>query len=309
MEKIDLSVIILNYNAKLFVKKCLESIERASKDRYKWEVIVVDNASSDGSVEAIKKCISNFSAKGGLASDWQLIENKKNLGFSRGNNAAVPKAKGRYLLFLNPDTIVNKNTFSYMLRFMNQHPGVGAATCKLKLPTGGLDEAAHRGFPTPWNAFYHFFVIERIFPTSRFFSGYTLGYLPKNTTHEIDALCGAFMIVRREAGEEMGWWDEDYFWYGEDIDFCYRLKQKGWKIMYVPQVSILHYKGISSGVKRYSREFSTASRKTRRAAAQASIDAMRIFYRKHYIGRYPAPVLWLVWAGIWVLEKYRLLFW
>ena len=117
------------------------------------------------------------------------------------------------------------------------------------------------------------------------------------------------MMVRREVGEKIGWWDEDYFWYGEDLDFCYRIKQNSWKIMYVPNVSILHYRGISSGIKKHSREFSVATRAIRKNSAKASIAAMKIFYKKHYAKKYPAPVLWLVWLGIWILEKYRLLFW
>ncbi len=307
----DLSIVILNYNAKNFVTQCIQSIvhqgrmslwSKRSKDtKYSYEIIVVDNASSDGSIEMLREMRKK--------TKFQLIENKENLGFSKGNNVAVPYAKGRYILFLNPDTIVAPNTFVYMTRFMYKHPQVGAATCKLKSPTGGLDEAAHRGFPTPWNAFCHFFGLERLFPKSRLFSGYTLGYLPRTTIHEIDALSGAFMIVRRKAGEGVSWWDEDYFWYGEDVDFCYRLKKAGWKIMYVPSVSILHYRGVSSGIKRQTREVSVATKETRKMAARASIEAMKIFYKKHYTERYPQSVLWLVWFGIWILEKYRLIFW
>lgn len=301
----DLSIIILNYNAKKFVVNCLESLVKANKSGYEWEIIVVDNASTDGTVEELK----NEKTKKLKNINFQLIENSKNFGFSKGNNVAVPGAVGRYLLFLNPDTVVAKNTLSYMVRFMDANEEVGAATCKLVLPSGLLDDAAHRGFPSPWNAFCHFFGIGSIFRTMQLFSGYTLGYLPTNKTHEIDALSGAFMIVRRVAGEQVGWWDEDYFWYGEDIDFCYRLKEKGWKIMYVSDVSILHYKGVSSGVKKHTKEISSATRETRKRSAKASIEAMRIFYKKHYVGKYPAPVLWLVWTGIWLLEKYRLLFW
>lgn len=299
--KIDLSIIILNYNAGQFVVECLESVENADKGGLTLEIIVVDNASTDDSLEKLKEL--------NKIRTFQLIENKENFGFARGNNVGLPKANGRYILFLNPDTLVNKDTLIFMVNFMDQNDKVGAATCKLELPGGRLDDAAHRGFPTPWNAFSHFFGLENIFPNSRLFSGYGLGYLSRNTIHEIDALSGAFMIVRRRAGEEVGWWDEDYFWYGEDIDFSYRLKEKGWKIMYVPEVSIIHYKGVSSGVKKHTKEISTASRETRKRSARASIAAMKIFYKKHYFRKYPAPVLWLVWGGIWLLEKYRLLFW
>ncbi|MBI4058735.1 glycosyltransferase family 2 protein [Candidatus Microgenomates bacterium] len=295
----DLSIIILNYNAKDFIIKCLQSIKRSVAGKYSWEIIVSDNASTDGSIEELKVQSEKF----------KIIENKNNLGFAKGNNVAIPGAKGRYILFLNPDTEVEKNTFVSMIKFMDENSEVGAATCQVNAPGGGLDDGAHRGFPTPWNAFCHFFGLENLFPKSRLFSGYTLGYMSRHNIHEIDALTGAFMIVRREAGEQVGWWDEDYFWYGEDLDFCYRLKKSNWKIMYVPTVSILHYRGISSGVKKQTKSVSSATRGTRGRAALASVEAMRIFYKKHYVGQYPAPILWLVWTGIWILEKYRLLFW
>lgn len=300
--QLDLSIIILNYNAKKFIIDCLNSVARAKKEKFSWEVIVVDNASSDGSVEELRKYNSS-------KLPFQLIENKQNVGFAGGNNDGVPRASGKYILFLNPDTVVEKDTLLYMISFMDEHKEVGAATCKLKLVNGQLDDAAHRGFPTPWNAFCHFSKLEKIFPRSRLFSGYSLGHLSTESTHSIDALSGAFMIVRREAGEQVGWWDEDYFWYGEDIDFSYRLNERGWKIMYVSDVSILHYKGVSSGVKKHTKEISSATREIRKRSARASIEAMKIFYRKHYVGKYSFPILWLVWIGIWILERYRLLFW
>lgn len=300
-KSIDLSIIILNYNAKDFLIRCIQSIESSNYNGNESEIIVVDNASRDGSVEALRKLQKEIS--------FDLIVNKDNLGFSKGNNVAVPQAKGRYLLFLNPDTEVKPDTLSYMIKFMNDHQNVGGSTCKLVLANGELDEGAHRGFPTPWNAFCHFSGLERFFPTSRLFSGYTLGYLPRSTIHEIDAIKGAFMFVRREAGEQVEWWDEDYFWYGEDIDFSYKLKQKGWKIMYVPTVTTVHYWGVSSGVKKQTKEVSIATTSTRKLAARASTVAMRIFYKKHYEKIYPIPVIWLVQSGIWLLEQYRLRFW
>lgn len=298
MQKIvDLSIIILNFNARDYIIDCIHSIEKSKWGKYKWELIIVDNASSDGSVEALKNLQKDI--------DFKLIINKKNLGFSKGNNLGVPHAKCRYILFLNPDTKVNPDTLSYMIKFMDDFPDAGASTCEIKLASGQLDEASHRGFPTPWNALCHFSGLEKAFPKSRFFSGYRLGHLSRNTVHEIEALSGAFMMVRQEAGEQVGWWDEDYFLYGEDIDFCYRLKQAGWKIMYVPEVSIIHYWGISSGMKKETRELSVATKVIRLRAAKASAQAMRIFYKKHYTKRYPTPIMWPVNAGIWLLEKYR----
>ncbi|HYM65402.1 MAG TPA: glycosyltransferase family 2 protein, partial [Candidatus Sulfotelmatobacter sp.] len=130
--------------------------------------------------------------------------------------------------------------------------------------------------------------------------GYNLGYMDLSKTHVIDALAGAFMIVRRKAGEEVGWWDEDYFFYGEDLDFCFMLKQKGWKVYYVPEVSILHYKGVSGGIKKDSQKITTASKETKKFATKWRFAAMRIFYKKHYEQKYPWIVTRLVYLGIYL---------
>jgi len=298
-KKLDLSIIILNYNSGDFLRKCLESIGRVKKNGFEYEVIVVDNASTDGSIECINE-LTNYGLR------IRTILNKKNLGFAAGNNVGVKKAKGRYVLFLNPDTIVMSNTFREMIKFMDNNPQVGAATCRVELPSGELDEACHRGFPTPWNSFCHFSGLERLFPKSRIFAGYTLGWKPLDKIHEIDSGVGAFLIVKREVGNELNWWDEDYFWYGEDLDFCYRIKRAGWKIYYVPKVKIIHYKGISSGIRKESQKIAKVNRETKIRAIKASTQAMRIFYKKHYFDKYPRFLTWLVLKGIDVLEKIRL---
>lgn len=201
-------------------------------------------------------------------------------------------------MFLNPDTIVYPNTLGAMIDFMDTHDDAGVATCKVVLPNGELDESCHRGFPTPWNAFSYFSGISKLFPKSKLFSGYTLTFIDLSITHEIDSAAGSFMLVRREAGESVGWWDVDYFFYGEDIDFCYELKAKGWKVYYVPTVSVLHYKGVSGGIKIVSKEITTADDKTRRLATRARFEAMKIFYKKHYLKKYPSLITWLVLSGI-----------
>lgn len=299
MAKIDLSIVILNFNTRGLLRDCLSSLKKTEKDGYSWEVFVVDNASMDGSSEMVKREFPEV----------ELIENKKNIGFAAGNNLAVARAKGRYLLFLNPDTIVFPETLKETVSFMKENKSVGAVTCRVELADGTLDEAAHRGFPTPWNAFCHFSGLEKIFPKARLFSGYKMGWADMEKIHEIDALAGAFMLVMRKAGNAAGWWDEDYFWYGEDLDFCFRLKERGWKIIYFPKVKIVHYKGAASGIKKHSHSVSKATRETRRMAAKASVEAMRIFNRKHYLDKYPSWIMRLVFAGIWLLEKFRLLFW
>jgi GT2 family glycosyltransferase len=185
-----------------------------------------------------------------------------------------------------------------MVEFMDKDKDAGAATCKVMMPNGKIDDASHRGFPTPWNAFTHFSGIAKVLGKTKLFGGYSLGYLDFSKVHEIDSLAGAFMIVGKHAGEEVGWWDEDYFFYGEDIDFCYMLKQKNWKIYYVPQFSVLHYKGVSGGFKKVSRDITTASPETRRRSMQARFNAMRIFYKKYYEKKYPWFITRLVYLGI-----------
>ncbi len=284
---VDLSIVIVSYNTKDFLIKCIQSIEETGKD-FNYEIIVADNASSDGSVELVKEKFKEVI----------VIANKGNLGFSKANNLGVKKASGRYVLFLNADTVVYPNTLKYMINFMDSQKQAGAATCELKMPNGKIDDASHRGFPTPWNAFCHFSGLSKIFPKTHLFGGYNLTYLDFDKTHEIDALAGAFMLVRRSAGEEADWWDEDYFFYGEDLDFCFMLKQKGRKIYYVPEVSILHYKGVSGGIKKHSQNLTTASSNTKKRATYERFRAMRLFYKKHYEQKYPWIVTRLVYAGI-----------
>ncbi|MEK9178474.1 MAG: glycosyltransferase family 2 protein [Patescibacteria group bacterium] len=274
-----LSVVITNYNSKDFVLSCIESIKKHNRQQVEsgdFEIIVVDNASSDGSLESLSKLQS-----------ITLIPNDRNLGFSKANNLGVKKANGRYILFLNPDTEVFKDTLLKMIKFMDAHIDVGASTCRLLLPNGKIDDASHRGFPTPWNSFMRFSGLSMLFPKSRLLNGYNLGFCDLDKNHEIDVLAGAFMMVRRQAGEDIGWWDEDYFFYGEDIEFCFDLKEKGWKIYYVSDASSLHHKGISGGIKSISQKKTTADRDTKLNATRWRYKAMNIFYDKHYVNRYP----------------------
>lgn len=300
---IDLSIIIVSYNTKDFLKKCIESIINTSKN-LEYEIIVVDNNSTDGTKEIVQS--SNFKVQ---TSKLKVIENKENVGFAKANNIGIKEAKGKYLLFLNPDTIVRPQALEEMVAFIRLHPEAGAATCRVELFNGKLDDACHRGFPTPWNAFCHFTGLPKIFPRSRIFADYSLGWMDLSKIHEIDACAGAFMMVRKEAGQQIDWWNEDYFWYGEDIDFCYRLKEKGWRIFYVPTVSIAHYKGVAGGIKKISTSISTADYETKRHATDARFEAMRIFYTKHYKNKYPQIITWLTFRGIEFLQNlaYRLL--
>lgn len=288
--KVDLSVIIVSYNTADLLVAAVESVVKTVK-KISYEIIVVDNNSTDETSKKIKDQKSKIK-------NLVLIQNKENSGFSKANNQGVAKSTGRYVLFLNSDTVIYENTLDGMVGFMDKNTDAGAATCYLEMPNGKMDDAAHRGFPTPLRAFWHFAGLTKLFPHFKFFSGYSLGWMNFSKTHEIEALAGAFMIVRKEAGEKVGWWDEDFFWYGEDLDFCYRLKAQGWKIYFVPEFKILHYKGVSGGIRKESQNISKATSETREKATKARFDAMRIFYSKHYKNKYPGFINWLVLTGI-----------
>lgn len=292
---LDLSIIIVSYNTKDFLNNCINSLLNCISKKINYEIIVADNASTDGSVKEVQ----NYNPK------IKIIANKENLGFSKANNIGIrASSESRYILFLNSDTLMQKKTIEEMIEFMDTHRDAGASTCKLVMPNGKIDDALHRGFPTPWNALCHFSGLEKLFPKSKLFAGYSLGWKDFEKTHEIDALAGAFMLVRREAGEQVKWWDEDYFFYGEDIDFCYMLKQKGWKIYYVSNVFVIHYKGVSGGIKSVSKKITTASEETKKRATKWRFAAMRIFYKKYYKQKYPGIINFLVDRGIWLKEKF-----
>lgn len=298
---VDLSIIILTYNTKDITKDAVNSIEEnylreVSSGRY--EVIVADNQSTDGTL----KYFQEFKKKTKIKT-FHIIDNGGNLGFSKGNNMGVKYAKGKYVLFLNPDTIVYKDTLNYMIEFMNANSSVGSASCKLINKDGQIDFNCHRGFPTPWNAFCYFSGLQRIFPKSKIFAGYTQGWKNMDTTHEVDAIEGAFMIMPKNIGEKVGWWDEDYFFYGEDLQFCYNIKKLGYKIYYVGEKSIMHIGGASSGIKKKAAGITTANIETKKRLQKERFNAMRIFYRKNYKNKYPFVLYYLIDKTIAFLES------
>lgn len=291
----NLTIIILSYNVRHLLTDCLESLyqDPASSN---WQIIVVDNASTDDSVIHLKKHYPKVT----------LIKSDTNVGFSAGNNLAVSQIKTPYTLFLNPDTVVPPNTIPFILQYLTENPEVGAATCEVLLPNGKLDDSCHRGFPSPWNSFCHFTKLSKLFPSTQLFAGYNMTYLDLQTTHQIDSLTGAFMMMPTKVGKQLNWWDEDYFWNGEDLDFCMRIHQAGYKVMYIPDVSITHYKGSSGGYKDTSHGKHTVDQSTKIKAAKSSTQAMRIFYRKHYQSQNSAVLNYLVLSGIRLLERIRL---
>lgn len=230
-----LSVIIVNYNVCYFLEQLLISLRKSSQD-IDTEIIVADNNSADGSVEMVRKKFPEV----------MLIENKENLGFSRANNQAIRMARGEYILLLNPDTVVEEDTLSKCCRFMDAHPEAGGLGVKMVDGKGNFLPESKRGLPTPWVAFYKIFGLAALFPRSRRFGRYHLGFLDKDQTHQVEILSGAYMFLRKKVLDKTGLLDEDYFMYGEDIDLSYRIVKAGYKNYYFPDTRIIHYKGEST---------------------------------------------------------------
>jgi hypothetical protein len=288
MKEIDVSVIIVTFNSEDTIEDCIKAVEVTVK-KHSFEIIISDNSENSETGKIVSKILDKNTV---------YIHNKENLGFSKGNNVAVKKANGKYILFLNPDTVVYEKTIDGMLDFMKSHSDCGASTCFVELPNGKLDDSSHRGFPTPWKAFSYFSGLSKMFQNSRMFGGYNLSYLDVKKTHEIDSLAGSFMLVPFTVGEDLGWWDEDYFFYGEDIDFCYRIKKAGYGIYFVPEFKCLHMKGISSGIKKVSKDITKATIETKKWATRHRFSAMEIFYNKHYKKKYPRVLTGMVLLGI-----------
>ncbi|MFJ8457695.1 glycosyltransferase family 2 protein [Lysinibacillus xylanilyticus] len=270
----DLSVVIVNYNTKKLTIDCIQSVLK-SKSNFQYDIFVVDNASSDGSVEQIKSKFPHV----------HVISNKENVGFSKANNQAIKACSSRYVLLLNSDTIVNENTLDEMICYMDEETNVGAVGCEVNLPDGTLDKACHRGFPTPEASLYYMIGLAKKFPNSSKYNSYHKSYMNMHEVHDIDCLVGAFMMVRREAFEQVGLLDEEFFMYGEDIDWCYRIKEAGWRIVYNPTVSIVHYKGASSRRKPFKIVYEFHR-------------AMYLFHKKHFKTKYNFLINGIVYTGI-----------
>jgi GT2 family glycosyltransferase/lipopolysaccharide/colanic/teichoic acid biosynthesis glycosyltransferase len=232
---VQLSVIVVNYNVRDFLHHALISLQKAMKG-IRGEIIVVDNASDDGSVEMVRRRFPSVI----------LIASKTNVGFAKANNLALQRTRGKYFLLINPDTLVQEDTLRVMMKFFEENPDVGLAGCKILNPDGSFQLACRRSFPTPWVGFTKMSGLSALFPHSRLFGRYNLTYLSPDETYEIDAVSGSFMMVRREVYEQVGGLDEEFFMYGEDLDWCYRIQQAGWKNYYVHSTQIIHYKGEST---------------------------------------------------------------
>jgi len=253
-----LSIVIVNYNVKYFLEQCLHSVRKAIKS-IDAEVFVVDNNSVDGSLEMLNQKFP----------DVKLIANKENVGFSMANNQAINQSLGEYVLLLNPDTVVEDDTFKKVIQFMNDHTDAGGLGVKMVDGKGNFLPESKRGLPTPSVAFYKVFGFSKILPKSKLFGKYHLGYLDKEEIHEVDILSGAFMLLRKSVLDKTGLLDETFFMYGEDIDLSYRITLAGYKNYYFPNTRIIHYKGEST--KKGSVNYVVVFYK-----------AMIIFARKHF---------------------------
>lgn len=269
-----LSIVVVNFNTRDLLRACLRSVAE-SEGAPELELFVVDNASSDGSADMVA---AEF--------PWvQLIRSSVNGGYAYANNLGLSRCRGRYYLLLNPDTVLSAGALRQMVEYMDSHQEAGIAGPKLVLLDGHLDLACRRSFPSPAVSFYRMLGLSKLFPRSRRFGRYNLTYLDPDEPAEVDSVVGAFMLVRAEAVKQVGLLDEDFFMYGEDLDWAFRIKEKGWKVLYNPAVVVLHHKGASS---RHSRK-----------AIFEFYRAMQIFYDKHYAAGSNFVLRLLVVIGIW----------
>lgn len=270
----DISLVIVNYNVKFFLENTIKSFQNSAKD-FEYEIFVVDNASKDGSKEYIT---SKFE-------DINYIYSDENLGFAKANNIALKKAKGRYILILNPDTLLSDDTIKKCIDYLDKTPDTSMISCKIVTPDGKLDSSCHRSFPTVSNSVFHVSGLSKIFKNSPLFSSYNLLYKPEDEEYEVDAISGSFMFFRREVLDKGIFMPEDYFMYGEDLDFCYQIKKAGMKIKYAPVSEIVHYRGKST-------------RKKELKMQKFFYKSMSIFVNKNYSKKYSFAFKLLLSIGI-----------
>lgn len=270
-----LSIVIVSYNVRYFLEQTLLSVQEAIKG-IEAEVFVVDNASADDSVDLVREKFPEVIC----------IANTDNVGFSKANNQAIRQAKGEYILLLNPDTVVEPQTFSKCLAFMDQHPKAGGLGVKMVDGSGRFLPESKRGLPLPWVAFYKVFGLARLFPKSKRFGRYHLTFLNPDETHEVDILSGAFMFLRKATLDTTGLLDESFFMYGEDIDLSYRIQKAGYQNYYFPETRIIHYKGEST-------------KKSSVNYVLVFYRAMMLFANKHFSQSHAGVFGLLIHMAIW----------
>ena len=279
-----LSVVFLSYNTRDLTEQALRTVLDAAEGM-EVEIFVVDNASHDGSADMVAE---KFPAV-------KLLRNEDNVGFAAGNNVALRQVVGEYVLIINTDTIVRRDTLRALAGFLDEHPEVGACGCKILDPDGTLQLDSRRGFPSPMAAFCKMSGLSRLFPDHPSISRYHMTYLDPEQTAEVEVLSGSCMMVRKAAMDQVGLLDEDYFMYGEDIDWCYRIHKAGWKIFYVPTTEIIHFRGESG-------------RGAPLRILYRKSQAMSIFVNKHMTRRFRFFPLWLLQVGIALHGIFRFIF-
>jgi GT2 family glycosyltransferase len=277
----DLSIVILNYNTREHLRACLDSLvaegsTSLSGGPVATEVLVVDNASCDGSADMVA-----------AAYPWVgLIRSPRNGGFAYGNNQALAQARGSAVLLLNPDTGMPRGGIRALLERLAAHPEAGVIGPKLLRPNGTMHLACRRSFPTPSIAFYRFSGLSRLFPRSPRFGRYNLTFIDPDQAIEVESVCGACMLVRRDVLQRVGLLDERFFMYGEDLDWCLRTRLAGWTVRYEPDIVVQHQHGA-------------ASRQRALRTTYHFFRAMDLFYRKHYVDRYHPLVTGVVRSAIY----------
>lgn len=295
----DVSVIIPSFNTRDITRDCLTSLiasMRSSSRDLSYEIIVVDNASSDGSADMLKDFAKSHAD---ARISFIPVFNTENVGYSKGNNIGLSRASGAYILYLNSDVVVDHVDFAALVGKMEQEPTVGGLTVRVNLPDGAIDPASHRGFPTIWRSMTYLTGLERTLGKidifKKPFGGYHLLHLNLDTEHDIDAATGAFFMTRKMILDRLGGFDEDYFMYGEDLDLCYRIREIGYRIVYMPEYRITHLK--------YKSGLSSKSEEVRARTRKHFHEAMKLFYRKHYAKLHSSIVNGIMYALIDLRSK------
>lgn len=277
----SVSICIVNYNTVDMTLRAIQSVIR-NEPINKIEIILIDNDSYLDEKKALMLGILDIDQEGNFL---KTIFNDFNLGFGKANNQAMSVAKGDFIALLNSDTELKSNCFTRATDYLRLHPDVGAVGCRLITPDGLLDHGCKRGFPTPVASLLYFMRASKLFNRPDL-DQYHLGHLDEYKSHNVDAISGAFMVIRKDVIDQVGMFDERFFMYGEDLDLCYRIKEAGWRIVYNPEIgNVIHYKGASSKKRKFKTLFNF-------------YEAMFLFYNKHYIKKYNPLVTVLVYIAI-----------
>lgn len=281
----ELTVLILNYNSQFWLKQTLSSLTEywLSETKYRIKVWVVDNHSQDDSVAMLRQDFPQV----------KVICSPDNVGFAAGNNLALKEITSKYVFLLNNDVELNRHSqFDQLIAYLENHSRVGMITPRIELPAGQLDQACHRGEPTPWASFCYYTGLEKIFAGQKLFGGYHLTHLNLTEVHPVEAISGAAMLIRTAALKQVGLFDERFFMYAEDLDLCHRFRAAKWQIVYYPLVKIIHHK-YKSGLK-------TNSNLTAAKTKNYFYNTILQYYDKHYRAQYPRLIRFLIRVFIFI---------